>query len=227
MVDDERSATDGRRLNTPMTNRSSIDDDATGVEAGRTALLAEARVFLSKFFHWYHFEHRHSGIRLMVPADVHNGYDGIITNARASVLCRAYRDHSERFMNKISEPPKPAESVWINRQRKPASPGRRSMEECLSMGSGTHLGVLWVKLALLWITFAALSIDARTVRQANRPRRVGPERPVSLSAGGFLWSALRTGLATLTASGSPQSHACGTTNEPNLFVHGVGILEPR
>ena len=57
--------------------------------------------------------------------------------------------------------------------------------------------------------------------------RVGPERPVSLSAGGFLWSALRTGLATLTASGSPQSHACGTTNEPNLFVHGVGILEPR
>ena len=36
---------------------------------------------------------------------------------------------------------------------------------------------------------------------------VGPERPVDLSAGGFLWPALRTGRATLTASGSPRTHA--------------------
>ena len=33
---------------------------------------------------------------------------------------------------------------------------------------------------------------------------VGPERPVSLSAGGFLRPALRTGRATSTASGSPR-----------------------
>ena len=81
----------------------------------RFASVAEARVFVSKFFHWYHFEHRHSGIGLMTPADVHNGYGGLITNARAKVLRRAYRDHPERFVNKIPEPPKLAKSVWINR----------------------------------------------------------------------------------------------------------------
>ena len=35
---------------------------------------------------------------------------------------------------------------------------------------------------------------------------VGPERPVDLSVGGFLWPALRTGRATFTASGSPRTH---------------------
>ncbi|KJF16142.1 hypothetical protein [Acidithrix ferrooxidans] len=51
----------------------------------------------------------------MTPADVHNGYGGVITNARANVFSRAYRDHPERFVNKIPEPPKLAKSVWINR----------------------------------------------------------------------------------------------------------------
>jgi hypothetical protein len=50
---------------------------------------------------------------------------------------------------------------------------------------------------------------------------VGQERPVSLSAGGFLLPALRTGRAVSTASGSPHVHAvCAGP-------HGVGIREPR
>ena len=41
----------------------------------------------------------------------------------------------------------------------------------------------------------------------HRAVGVGPERPVDLSVGGFLWPALRTGRATFTASGSPRTHA--------------------
>ena len=37
------------------------------------------------------------------------------------------------------------------------------------MGNRTRLGALWAKLALLWITPKALSIDALAVRKANRP----------------------------------------------------------
>ena len=50
---------------------------------------------------------------------------------------------------------------------------------------------------------------------------VGPGRPTSLSAGGFPRPALRTGRATLTASGSPQAHASASV------AHGVGMRLPR
>ncbi len=51
--------------------------------------------------------------------------------------------------------------------------------------------------------------EVAAVDQNDRLRRrirvgVGPERPASLSAGGFLRPALRTGRATSTASGSPR-----------------------
>lgn len=51
----------------------------------------------------------------MTPADVHDGYAGVITNARAEVLRMAYQEHPERFVNKVPEPPKLAKTVWINR----------------------------------------------------------------------------------------------------------------
>lgn len=81
----------------------------------RFGSLTQARTFVSEFFHWYHFEHRHSGIGLMTPADVHDGYAGVITNSRAEVLRMAYQEHPERFVNKVPEPPKLAKTVWINR----------------------------------------------------------------------------------------------------------------
>lgn len=50
---------------------------------------------------------------------------------------------------------------------------------------------------------------------------VGPGRPTSLSADGFPRPTLRTGRATLTASGSPQAHASASV------AHGVGMRLPR
>ncbi|MHB1733997.1 MAG: hypothetical protein ACYCU8_11235 [Ferrimicrobium acidiphilum] len=75
------------------------------------------RVTGSEFFRRYHFEHWHSGIGLMTPADVHNGYGEVTRSARAHVLRRTYRDHPQRFVNKIPEPPELAKAVWINRPR--------------------------------------------------------------------------------------------------------------
>ena len=44
---------------------------------------------------------------------------------------------------------------------------------------------------------------------------------------GFLRPALRTGRATLTASGSPRAHAAYATASVSVLVHGVGIRAPR
>jgi hypothetical protein len=56
---------------------------------------------------------------------------------------------------------------------------------------------------------------------------VGPERPANISAGGSLRPALRTGRATLTASGSPRSYAIVTADPDCVIVHGVRMRAPR
>jgi hypothetical protein len=56
---------------------------------------------------------------------------------------------------------------------------------------------------------------------------VGPGRPARLSPGGFPRPALRTGRATLPASGSPRGHAAGAGGPVVSLGHGVGILAPR
>jgi putative transposase len=45
----------------------------------RFGSLEDARAFLKRFFGWYNFEHRHSGIALLNPADVHHGHAEQIT----------------------------------------------------------------------------------------------------------------------------------------------------
>ena len=55
---------------------------------------------------------------------------------------------------------------------------------------------------------------------------VGPERPVDLSVGGFLWPALRTGRATFTASGSPRTHTTDVGCRPSL-QHALDPQYPR
>ena len=81
----------------------------------RFETIEEARTFFAKFFSWYQYEHHHSGIALMTPADVHEGYAEAITERRAEVLRGAYQNHPERFVNKIPTPPTLNTEVWINR----------------------------------------------------------------------------------------------------------------
>jgi putative transposase len=84
----------------------------------RFGSIEDARAFCVDFFAWYNGEHRHSGIAMFTPADVHHGRTDRLLQARAGVLADAYAAHPERF---VKGPPRlepvPAE-VWINRPLK-------------------------------------------------------------------------------------------------------------
>jgi putative transposase len=88
----------------------------------RFASMEHARAFCQDFFAWYNAEHRHSGIALLTPADVHHGRAEQITNARAAVLDSAYAAHPERFIRKHPEPPQLPDAAWINKPLDPPEP---------------------------------------------------------------------------------------------------------
>jgi len=77
--------------------------------------IQDARAFCQRFFGWYNHEHRHSGIGLHTPADLHFGRAEAIRAARAEVLTAAHDTHPERFVRKHPEPPTLPEAVWINK----------------------------------------------------------------------------------------------------------------
>jgi putative transposase len=51
----------------------------------------------------------------MAPADVHYGRAPQIIAARGKVLDAAYAANPERFVRKPPEPPRLADTAWINR----------------------------------------------------------------------------------------------------------------
>jgi putative transposase len=81
----------------------------------RFGSIEDARAFCQGFFGWYNHEHRHSGIALLTPADVHHGRASQVITARAAVLDGAYAQHPERFVGKPPQPPRLPEAVWINK----------------------------------------------------------------------------------------------------------------
>jgi putative transposase len=76
--------------------------------------LEEAEAYLVKYFHWYNNEHRHSGIAMMTPAQVHFGKTEEVATKRDEVLKKAYEQHPERFVKGKSRAERPAEVVYIN-----------------------------------------------------------------------------------------------------------------
>ena len=70
----------------------------------------------------HNHEHRHSGIALLTPADVHHGRAAQIINARGVVLDGAFVAHPERFVGKPPEPPRLPEQAWINKPIDPQEP---------------------------------------------------------------------------------------------------------
>jgi putative transposase len=77
--------------------------------------IEAARRHCQVFFGWYNNDHRHTGLGLHVPADVHYGTAVIIREKRAGVLDAAYAAHPERFVRKPPEPPKLPSGSWINK----------------------------------------------------------------------------------------------------------------
>ena len=81
----------------------------------RFGSIEDARAFCVRFFAWYNGQHRHSGIGMMTPADVHFGRAQIVCEKRADTLGRAYQAHPERFVRAKPIPPQLPTAVWINR----------------------------------------------------------------------------------------------------------------
>ena len=79
----------------------------------RFGCIADARAFVDGFFTYYNNEHRHSGIGLHTPADVHLGRADAVRVRRQLVLDTAYAEHPERFRRPPSAPRVP-EATWIN-----------------------------------------------------------------------------------------------------------------
>ncbi len=70
---------------------------------------------MDSFAHWYNHEHRHTGIGLHTPADVHYGLAADRAADRRAVLAAARARHPHRFA--ATTPPKILalpDTVWIN-----------------------------------------------------------------------------------------------------------------
>ena len=80
----------------------------------RFGSIEDARAFCQAFFTWYNTAHRHSGIGMLTPDDVHCGRAARRLAARAEVLAIAYAAHPERFVRGLPQPDAPPTAVWIN-----------------------------------------------------------------------------------------------------------------
>jgi putative transposase len=82
----------------------------------RFGSLSEARQFMDDFAHWYNHEHRHTGIGLHTPADVHYGLATDKAADRRTVMTGARGRHPYRF-GTIHAPKSLdlPDTAWINR----------------------------------------------------------------------------------------------------------------
>ena len=80
----------------------------------RFGCLQDTRAFGCEFFPWYNNEHRHSGLALYTPSDVHYGRVEEVHQRRQAALDAAYLRHPNRFVRKPPEAALPPHAVWIN-----------------------------------------------------------------------------------------------------------------
>jgi putative transposase len=81
----------------------------------RFGSIEDARLFCREFFTWYNTDHRHSGIAMVTPENVHYNSHQIVLNARLLTLVKAYQLHPERFVKGTPLVQKVPSEVWINK----------------------------------------------------------------------------------------------------------------
>jgi len=81
----------------------------------RFGSIQDARAFCQGFFTWYNTIHKHSGIGLMTPEQVHFGQACQIQQHRQAVLESAFKEHEKRFKGKMPKPFPLPEAAWINK----------------------------------------------------------------------------------------------------------------
>jgi putative transposase len=91
----------------------------------RFGSIQDARRVGHVFFPWYNTAHRHSGLGMLTPHEVHYGLAAKRVEARRRVLAAAYAAHPERFVAGLPRPPALPTEVWINKPKAaPAEPTR-------------------------------------------------------------------------------------------------------
>lgn len=76
--------------------------------------IYDARSFAHIFFHYYNFEHRHSGIGLYTPGSAHDGSWQDVHDHRQKILDEAWTLNPERFHRGRPKAPRLPARVWIN-----------------------------------------------------------------------------------------------------------------
>lgn len=82
--------------------------------AKRFGSIQDTKTFCRAFFDWYNQHHRHLGIGLMTPDQIHYGQAAKVHAARQKTLDYAFRANPNRFVNKAPGPPHKPTAVWIN-----------------------------------------------------------------------------------------------------------------
>ena len=80
----------------------------------RFGSIQDARSYCQEFFRWYNSEHKHSGIGLLTPEQVHYGLAQQVLAQRAQVLQEAFKEHPNRFKGRVPKPLPLPEAAWIN-----------------------------------------------------------------------------------------------------------------
>ena len=80
----------------------------------RFGSVEDARLHARVLLDWYNNEHRHSGLALLTPADVHFGRVSDRLKVCDRALAAAYKLHPERFVRSVPRAPRPPEDAWIN-----------------------------------------------------------------------------------------------------------------
>ena len=81
---------------------------------GRFHDITAAIAFCRTFFPWYNSEHRHGGIAMLTPDDVHHNRTQSVLEQRGRTLQAAWTRHPERFVRGIPQPHPLPQAVWIN-----------------------------------------------------------------------------------------------------------------
>lgn len=97
----------------------------------RFGCIEDARAHCRRFFDWYNRDHRHCGLGMFTPYDVHHGLAEARRAARAKALFAAWHQHPERFPH---GPPAPAAlptAAWINKPASATAPAEPAVERAL------------------------------------------------------------------------------------------------
>lgn len=81
----------------------------------RFGSISDARSFCRDFFPWYNEEHRHSGISMLTPSDLHHGRGQQVLAMRHQTMLGAYAANAKRFHGRVPKMMDLPTEVWINK----------------------------------------------------------------------------------------------------------------